>query len=65
MAQTPKINYPQTKKKTDQVDDYFGTKIADPYRWLENDTSSETKAWVEAQNKVTFNYLHQIPSGAR
>ena len=38
------LQYPSTKK-TDQVDDYNGTKVNDPYRWLENDTSAETKAW--------------------
>ncbi len=55
-----KIEYPKTKK-VDQVDDYHGTKVADPYRWLEDDNSAETKAWVQAENKVTFNYLNQIP----
>jgi prolyl oligopeptidase len=55
-----KFEYPQTKK-VEQTDDYHGTKIADPYRWLEDDNSAETKAWVEAQNKVTFAYLNQIP----
>ncbi len=55
-----KIEYPQTKK-VEQTDDYHGTKVADPYRWLEDDNSAETKAWVEAQNKVTFAYLNQIP----
>lgn len=54
------LPYPETKK-VEVVDDYFGTKIADPYRWLENDTTAETAAWVEAQNKVTQNYLSQIP----
>ncbi|HLM60250.1 MAG TPA: hypothetical protein VK308_05580, partial [Pyrinomonadaceae bacterium] len=62
-AQT-KIEYPQTRK-TEQIDDYHGTKISDPYRWLEDDNSAETKAWVEAQNKVTFDYLNQIPERAR
>ena len=52
--------YPVTKK-TDQVDDYHGTKVADPYRWLEDETSPETAAWVEAQNAVTFPYLERIP----
>lgn len=54
------LPYPETKK-VDAVDDYFGTKISDPYRWLENDTTAETAAWVEAQNNVTQNYLSQIP----
>ncbi len=55
-----KINYPVTEKVT-QTDDYFGTPVADPYRWLENDTSAETEAWVVAQNKVTNDYLAKIP----
>jgi prolyl oligopeptidase len=58
--QKMKLTYPETKKG-DVVDDYFGTKVADPYRWLENDTSAETAAWVKAQNKVTFGYLDKIP----
>ncbi len=48
-----------------QVDDFHGTKVADPYRWLEDENSAETKAWVEAENKVTFAYLNQIPERAR
>ena len=55
-----KLTYPQTKKGT-QVDDYFGTKVSDPYRWLEDDNSAETKAWVDEENKVTFSYLDKIP----
>jgi prolyl oligopeptidase len=55
-----KIIYPETKK-VDQVDDYFGTKVPDPYRWLEDENSPDTKAWVEAQNKLTFAYLDKIP----
>jgi len=55
-----RLAYPETKK-VDQVDDYFGTKVADPYRWLEDDNAEDTKAWVEAQNKVTFGYLDTIP----
>ena len=54
------LAYPKTAKDT-VTDDYFGTKVADPYRWLENDTSAATKAWVVAENKVTQNYLEQIP----
>ncbi|MBL1144598.1 MAG: S9 family peptidase [Bacteroidetes bacterium] len=52
--------YPDVRKDS-VVDDYFGTKISDPYRWLENDTSAETEAWVKAENEVTFDYLAQIP----
>ena len=54
-----KLNYPITKKGC-VVDNYFGADIADPYRWLEDDRSDETAAWVTAQNKVTFAYLAQI-----
>jgi len=54
------LRYPPTTK-TEVVDDYHGTKIADPYRWLEDDNSAETKAWVEAQNKVAFGYLGTLP----
>lgn len=57
---TQELQYPQTRK-VDQVDDYHGTKVADPYRWLEDDNSAETAKWVEAENKVTFGYLDKIP----
>lgn len=53
--------YPQARQDTSVVDDYFGTKVADPYRWLENDTSVETSKWVEAQRVVTDDYLSHIP----
>ena len=58
---TQKIQYPETRKDTSVVDDYFGTKVADPYRWLENDNSDETKDWVKRQNAVTFAYLEKLP----
>ncbi|WP_264560102.1 prolyl oligopeptidase family serine peptidase [Flavobacterium sp. N2270] len=58
-AQT-KINYPVTKK-IDHVDTYFEESLNDPYRWLEDDRSAETEAWVKAQNEVTFGYLEKIP----
>src|SRR5437764_9595565 len=54
------LAYPHTRQ-TNQVDEYHGVKVADPYRWLEDDNSPETKTWVEAQNKVTFGFLEQIP----
>lgn len=54
------LQYPLTKK-VDTVDTYFGTKVADPYRWLEDDKSEETKKWVVAQNAVTHSYLDKIP----
>lgn len=55
------VKYPVTKKDTTVKDDYFGTIVYDPYRWLENDTSAETGDWVKAQNEVTQGYLKQIP----
>jgi prolyl oligopeptidase len=59
-APNPAIVYPSSPK-VEQVDDYYGTKIADPYRWLENPDSEQTQAWVTAQNQVTFEYLTKIP----
>ena len=58
-----KLTYPAALR-TDHVDDYHGEKVADPYRWLEDVDSGETKAWVEAENKLTFGYLEQIPQRA-
>lgn len=54
------MKYPETKK-SDVKEDYHGTTVEDPYRWLEDDNSEETKAWVAAQNKVTNDYLAKIP----
>ena len=61
-ACAPKL--PQTRKD-DTVDTYFGTGVADPYRWLEDDTSKETAAWVKAQNRVTNAYLKKLPARAK
>lgn len=54
------VNYPKTNQ-VDTVDTYFGVEVKDPYRWLEDDRSSETEDWVKSQNEVTFGYLDQIP----
>ena len=54
------VNYPETAKKP-VVDTYFGTEVTDNYRWLEDDKSAETEAWVKTQNEVTFDYLNKIP----
>lgn len=59
-ATSEKLTYPVTAK-SDQVDDYFGVKVSDPYRWLENDTAEDVKKWVTEENKVTFGYLEKIP----
>ncbi|HZJ21409.1 MAG TPA: S9 family peptidase, partial [Pricia sp.] len=58
--ETRNVNYPDTRK-VDSVDTYFDTEVKDPYRWLEDDRSTETEAWVKAENKVTFGYLEKIP----
>ncbi|MDR9388698.1 MAG: hypothetical protein RI513_06820, partial [Balneolaceae bacterium] len=58
---TPTLQpYPETAQ-IPVVDTYFGTDITDPYRWLEDDRSPETEAWVKAQNEVTFDYLEDLP----
>jgi len=54
-------SYPPARK-ADQVDDYHGTKVADPYRWLEDLDSEETRNWVEAQNKLSFGFLESVPA---
>jgi prolyl oligopeptidase len=61
-AQSP-LHYP-VARKSDQVDTYFGTQVADPYRWLEDTDSPETKQWVTAENALTFDYLGAIPERA-
>jgi len=58
------MDYPLARKD-DVVDDYHGTHVADPYRWLEDVDSPETRAWVEAENRITFAYLEQIPERER
>lgn len=63
MAQKPGAfagTYPATKT-TDQSDIFFGTKVSDPYRWLENDMAEDTRDWVQRQNKVSNAYLSKIP----
>lgn len=62
-AQRP-FKYPESKRM-DQIDDYHGTKVADPYRWLEDTDSDETRAWVASQNKATYSYLDEIPARAQ
>src|SRR5579864_8449798 len=59
-ADETKLVYPDARR-SDQVDDYHGEKVADPYRWMEELDSAETKAWVQAENKLTFSFLEQIP----
>ena len=59
-TETMTVDYPLTEK-VNQVDTYFGTEVADPYRWLEDDRSAETAAWVKAENEVTEAYLNTIP----
>ncbi len=58
--QEVRLTYPETKM-VDVVDNYFGVEVPDPFRWLEDDNSEETKAWVRKQNDVTFGYLEKIP----
>ncbi len=61
IAVSAQLKYPDTKKIAFS-EEYFGTtKVPDPYRWLEDDNSAETKAWVQEENKVTFTYLNTIP----
>src|ERR1700712_5173611 len=57
---TGQMKYPVTRK-VDQTDNYFGTSVSDPYRWLEYDTSADTKQWAETEQAFTEKYLSQIP----
>ncbi len=59
-ASPDRLPYPEARR-SDQSDDYHGVKVADPYRWLEDPDSPETRAWIEEENKLTFSYLEQIP----
>ena len=60
-SHTKAIQYPDTWRDKSVSDNYFGTDVGDPYRWLEDDNSDETAEWVKAQNKLTFAYLENIP----
>ena len=60
MSKIKHLPYPETERG-DVTDNYFGTEVADPYRWLEDDNSEATAAWVKAENEVTFDYLSKIP----
>jgi len=62
-AATTPLPYPDAPR-VDQIDDYFGTRVADPYRWLEDTDSPATLAWVKAENELTFGYLAAIPERA-
>ena len=62
-AQAQRLAYP-TSKTVNQVDDYHGERVADPYRWLEDVDAADTREWVEAQNRVTFGFLERIPERA-
>lgn len=60
-GQNSKLDYPETRKDNSVTDNYFGTQVADPFRWLEDDRSDETMEWVQQQNQLTFSYLDNIP----
>ena len=57
----PPFDYPKARI-VDQVDDYHGVAVADPYRWLEDPDSPEARSWIDGQNELTFGYLEQIPA---
>jgi prolyl oligopeptidase len=60
----PALAYPKAHT-VEQVDDYFGTKVSDPYRWMEDVDSAEVKTWVDAENELTQSYLAQVPERAK
>ena len=62
-AQTQSLQYPSARK-SDVVDDYHGTKVVDPYRWLEDPDSPESRSWIDAENRLTEGYLADIPARA-
>ncbi|MEW6235142.1 MAG: prolyl oligopeptidase family serine peptidase [Candidatus Omnitrophota bacterium] len=61
MEKQEAINYPSARREA-VIDDFFGTKVSDPYRWMENPAAPDTQAWVEAENQITQSYLEKIPS---
>src|SRR5688572_27826371 len=63
-SQTPSFAYPATRR-VDQVDEYHGTRVVDPYRWLEDVVSPDTRGWIDAQNALTRSYLDTIPERRR
>ena len=63
-ATTLELRYP-VARKVEQTDDYFGTVVSDPYRWMEDVDSAELKTWVDAENELTQRYLAQIPFARR
>ncbi len=60
-----RLAYPPSRQDPSVVEDYHGTKVADPYRWLEDPDAPESRQWIEAQNKLTFGYLERIPARER
>jgi len=60
LAQSSSLSYPSARR-ADVIDDYFGTKVADPYRWMEDLNSPELKQWVDAENALAFGYLNTLP----
>jgi prolyl oligopeptidase len=60
VAQKPFLNYPSARR-ADVIDNYFGTKVADPYRWMEDLNSPELKQWIDAENALAFGYLNALP----